>query len=152
MKCVFENDVLLWGITVGMNAKTGSPNYSVSGEVCSSSAVLSTSDSAFPANNVTGSVVNFWSTPYRLSAGVEYYIGVTPTTDGNGSGANFYAPTNALTVLNPATVGPIISAYTSTGTTPSWTISSKPLNMALFLEIPKPNQYFYAGMKGGFNG
>lgn len=152
MKCNFEMDVLLWTVSVAMNTKTGSPNFGISGQVCSDSGVLSTSSSSYPSNLVTGTVNTFWDTPYRLLANTDYYIGITPTTDGNGSAGNCYNPTNALAVLNPANLGPIVSGYTSTGTTPSWSVMSKPLNYSLGIEIPKPNQYFYAGMRGGFNG
>lgn len=155
-KINLEQDVLLWGATIPVAGNTGSPTFGIKAEVCSSSASLSSSDTVHNASALNSSLHPCWrwSVPYRLLAGQDYYIGLTPSEVGNGTAGIYHNVQRTLPILVTPTVGVIKGTYTSTNwDTPSWSQLATYNVFGVFdIEIPKPQQYFYAGMNGGFNG
>lgn len=131
--------VLLWGFTESFAGKVSTPTFNLMGEVCSASASLSTSSNlvnAASANSVRQ--MFWWSTPYRLLANTDYYIGATPSEVGDGSASKYCIASGYPPLLKTPTVGPIYGSYESTNSgTPSWSQSTSLMpNIRLFLEMP----------------
>lgn len=154
VKVNFASDVILHRVGVRFTTKTGSPTHSLVGEVCSSSASLSTSTSSLSSATYTNLTGLFnWDGGYRLLRNTDYYICVTPSGATAGDASNYARLLCSTALLKPANINPLIDFYQSTATSPSFSVDTAGVPaMELWVEIPKPNQYFYAGMNGGFNG
>jgi len=156
IKVNFEMDVLLWRSVFRFNSNVGSPSHSLISEVCSSSAVLSTSTRSVPCAGIGSTTYQGWTwdIPYRLLANTDYYITIAPSGATAGDSSNYSRTQVARPLVKPATIGPLLDGFQSTASAaPSFsqTATYAP-QCELFFEIPKPNQMYYAGMRGGFNG
>lgn len=135
----FDKPALLYGFNITGNfwATTGSPTHFMRGEVCSSSALLSTSNTRILPSTTNINRWVWWETPYELAADTDYYIGVTPDGATAGDASNYFnAPqhgslqTPTLAVLEAIFLG----AYQSTASPgPTWSSLGTLLGMTLIL-------------------
>ena len=104
--------------------KTGSPTFNLKGVICSSSSILSSSDSVWNAANTSVNGAVQWVTPYELAANTDYYVGISPV-DATAGDASNYAKTyqcstgiagNSLARTTP----PWFGAYKSSGSSISF--------------------------------
>lgn len=140
IKFVPTRDLDLWKVAFMFRSKTGSPTFEIQGEVCSASASLSVSDFTFNAVNAASGIWGacHWGTPYRLTGGTTYYIGVSPVGANAGDASNLVTLQSYLSPIAPGTQGEILDSYCSSGATVSWTqaTSLKAFQMELHCEIP----------------
>lgn len=130
---------LLRSVAVSFAAKAGSPAYALVGEVCSATASLSVSTSAVTAAASSNlPIVFWWDSPYRLSPGVDYYIGVTPSEVGNGASGTTARLNRNMPILKTPTIGPMYESYESTASPgPTWSeVATYCFAVGIGLEIP----------------
>jgi len=122
VKINVATNLYVHGVQVGTWAAVGSPTHDMLAEICSSSASLSTSDTKFKYGAMWAGGGAFWNTPYELTPGTDYYIGILPSGATAGDGSNYYRIQTAFArQLTPGTIlGPMQGSYSSTRSTVSW--------------------------------